>query len=99
MIRRPPRSTLFPYTTLFRSGCDLVLDLRPDVRRAELGAEEPPSPLPIPALHRYASDREHPAHFARSGLADHPARDAARARVATEHPRGGLLWGSQVDLA
>src|SRR3712207_8633758 len=24
MIRRPPRSTLFPYTTLFRSGADLV---------------------------------------------------------------------------
>src|SRR3712207_8634074 len=24
MIRRPPRSTLFPYTTLFRSGCDRV---------------------------------------------------------------------------
>src|SRR3712207_9221663 len=22
MIRRPPRSTLFPYTTLFRSHCD-----------------------------------------------------------------------------
>src|SRR2546426_5116293 len=22
MIRRPPRSTLFPYTTLFRSMCD-----------------------------------------------------------------------------
>src|SRR5260370_12403609 len=27
MIRRPPRSTLFPYTTLFRSG------IAPDVRR------------------------------------------------------------------
>src|SRR5438132_5286230 len=27
MIRRPPRSTLFPYTTLFRSiGCYLVSD-------------------------------------------------------------------------
>src|SRR3712207_8975747 len=25
MIRRPPRSTLFPYTTLFRS-CGIVLD-------------------------------------------------------------------------
>src|SRR5438477_12723613 len=25
MIRRPPRSTLFPYTTLFRSGIDLAL--------------------------------------------------------------------------
>src|SRR2546425_5216403 len=24
MIRRPPRSTLFPYTTLFRSVCDLI---------------------------------------------------------------------------
>src|SRR2546430_8981850 len=24
MIRRPPRSTLFPYTTLFRSNCDTV---------------------------------------------------------------------------
>src|SRR2546430_9068933 len=24
MIRRPPRSTLFPYTTLFRSGSGLV---------------------------------------------------------------------------
>src|SRR3712207_6868615 len=23
MIRRPPRSTLFPYTTLFRSDCSL----------------------------------------------------------------------------
>src|SRR3712207_8389120 len=25
MIRRPPRSTLFPYTTLFRSGVDMLL--------------------------------------------------------------------------
>src|SRR5256885_9820997 len=24
MIRRPPRSTLFPYTTLFRSGFDTI---------------------------------------------------------------------------
>src|SRR5437870_6868986 len=24
MLRRPPRSTLFPYTTLFRSGVQLV---------------------------------------------------------------------------
>src|SRR5689334_16276917 len=27
MIRRPPVSTLFPYTTLFRSGCLLVVRL------------------------------------------------------------------------
>src|SRR2546422_2014119 len=29
MIRRPPRSTLFPYTTLFRSILILVSDGRP----------------------------------------------------------------------
>src|SRR5687768_17805454 len=27
MIRRPPRSTLFPYTTLFRSSCSPVVVL------------------------------------------------------------------------
>src|SRR5687768_17773021 len=26
MLRRPPRSTLFPYTTLFRSRVDLLLE-------------------------------------------------------------------------
>src|SRR3712207_7890986 len=31
MIRRPPRSTLFPYTTLFRSGLRVVLVVRYDV--------------------------------------------------------------------
>src|SRR2546430_9128933 len=29
MIRRPPRSTLFPYTTLFRSRCRVVLRAQP----------------------------------------------------------------------
>src|SRR6266511_5639827 len=28
MIRRPPRSTLFPYTTLFRSRCPGALEAR-----------------------------------------------------------------------
>src|SRR3989442_10745746 len=30
MIRRPPRSTLFPYTTLFRSRRPFVIDLVSD---------------------------------------------------------------------
>src|SRR5256885_8185397 len=30
MIRRPPRSTLFPYTTLFRSGVEAEVDLSSD---------------------------------------------------------------------
>src|SRR3712207_7019280 len=33
MIRRPPRSTLFPYTTLFRSA-GAAADVDDDIRRA-----------------------------------------------------------------
>src|SRR5687767_16028179 len=52
MIRRPPRSTLFPYTTLFRSRS------LPDVVLVELGHERASRfgeqvvdvlPLPVPA--------------------------------------------------
>src|SRR3712207_7724177 len=35
MIRRPPRSTLFPYTTLFRSLLDLVGERLDEVRAGE----------------------------------------------------------------
>src|SRR2546430_10231112 len=42
MIRRPPRSTLFPYTTLFRSGVDpprlCHLDLHPEPAEPGRGA-------------------------------------------------------------
>src|SRR2546426_9108370 len=51
MIRRPPRSTLFPYTTLFRSCCrrsllkgdcchETRLRYRPRPRRAGIGRRE-----------------------------------------------------------
>src|SRR5260370_20224215 len=33
MIRRPPRSTLFPYTTLFRSPGQVVILARTNVKR------------------------------------------------------------------
>src|SRR2546430_13609809 len=42
MIRRPPRSTLFPYTTLFRSGRDPVGHAGIVVRRQRVGGEQPP---------------------------------------------------------
>src|ERR1044071_10174913 len=32
MIRRPPRSTLFPYTTLFRSGMPINITIQPTGR-------------------------------------------------------------------
>src|SRR3712207_5088536 len=40
MIRRPPRSTLFPYTTLFRSSYDILVMAAGSVART----------LPIPGL-------------------------------------------------
>src|SRR3712207_9558969 len=42
MIRRPPRSTLFPYTTLFRSGRERPEDVN------QLAHEKPP---PAQAVH------------------------------------------------
>src|SRR2546430_13362311 len=37
MIRRPPRSTLFPYTTLFRSQCEI--EVLPGVAGRQLAAD------------------------------------------------------------
>src|SRR5690348_17582755 len=36
MIRRPPRSTLFPYTTLFRSGHEVDVVVQRDVQEGVL---------------------------------------------------------------
>src|SRR2546429_4981973 len=40
MIRRPPRSTLFPYTTLFRSSRLTVLDTQAKLELAPVGLPE-----------------------------------------------------------
>src|SRR3712207_7014933 len=46
MIRRPPRSTLFPYTTLFRSRGDLVELGLVDVARADHRLQHLVAPVP-----------------------------------------------------
>src|SRR3712207_7983199 len=53
MIRRPPRSTLFPYTTLFRSG---DLDALPHRVQGEhaLGQAARYLPRPLRAAHQAA---------------------------------------------
>src|SRR5438034_7360148 len=48
MIRRPPRSTLFPYTTLFRSHQRQVDHL---ARRVKLRREQPVRTLGLPGGH------------------------------------------------
>src|SRR2546429_2409505 len=68
MIRRPPRSTLFPYTTLFRSACralgamlgTVVNGLNPEVVVITGGVAESLVPLAAQILARageYAFDR------------------------------------------
>src|SRR2546422_6150863 len=42
MIRRPPRSTLFPYTTLFRSGIGKLWVKVPETMRFEFQGPLPP---------------------------------------------------------
>src|SRR2546422_2586665 len=39
MIRRPPRSTLFPYTTLFRSKAKTIFVAKKNLRLLELPAD------------------------------------------------------------
>src|SRR2546430_7703694 len=50
MIRRPPRSTLFPYTTLFRSDVDRALARQPAIEIAAhaVSAEVLPHLAPRP---------------------------------------------------
>src|SRR2546429_1123477 len=53
MIRRPPRSTLFPYTTLFRSGACLLVRRCIPSRRIRSSSRATPSS----SLKRLASRR------------------------------------------
>src|SRR5256885_13846944 len=48
MIRQPPRSTLFPYTTLFRSRVAMVFGRKQEASDEETGPLKPPRP-PRPA--------------------------------------------------
>src|SRR3712207_7199265 len=49
MIRRPPRSTLFPYTTLFRSLCGLR---RADLQYAPVRVQDSPRGAHVLLRHR-----------------------------------------------
>src|SRR3712207_6874063 len=68
MIRRPPRSTLFPYTTLFRSSedesperIDVVERRRARARAAGKPTEDEKSAaaMPLPAERRRLRSEEH----------------------------------------
>src|SRR5687767_15289258 len=67
MIRRPPRSTLFPYTTLFRSGRDPAgerVDLLLTERRVVLVRRA--RGVDVPRRHLALRRLEHDVHPVRS---------------------------------
>src|SRR3712207_8689879 len=70
MIRRPPRSTLFPYTTLFRSDGELAVHARVRV------AHEPV----VAGL-----ERDHPQGLALLGHAGLLAQDRKSTRLNSSH--------------
>src|SRR2546427_12907712 len=76
MIRRPPRSTLFPYTTLFRS-----------LERQEMGIHAPP-PDHVAARRREAHPAEPRQHRARQEDRSADARAQRRAELARLGARG-----------
>src|SRR5258706_5189048 len=61
MIRRPPRSTLFPYTTLFRSHRSPLQNVHQHVliASAHLGGSRPPRPVRRQRIRRNPRSEEH----------------------------------------
>src|SRR2546430_5140334 len=60
MIRRPPRSTLFPYTTLFRSErADSRQRVEPSLRSGRQGPAEHEDPEPDAADEQRERSEEH----------------------------------------
>src|SRR5207248_7574709 len=101
MIRRPPRSTLFPYTTLFRPGPESGTGLSPgggprarDPRRADVRSEEHTSELqsPYELVCRLLLEKKKPHVFLAASAAKPRAAATPGAR-ATPHsqPRDQLL--------
>src|SRR3712207_9119207 len=101
MIRRPPRSTLFPYTTLFRSATVRVLHARHDhdghraarAHAATVGGRDPGGhirqPLPVHGLPvHYQVDRV-------GGQARRPHRSGGDAVMAVE-TRQGHTFGDRM---
>src|SRR5256885_11216044 len=78
MIRRPPRSTLFPYTTLFRSRGERLAAVASCV-----AAGEGRTPLPRPQEQRQG---RHPSASRRDRRADGAGRDRESTPPDSRHP-------------
>src|SRR2546430_13432612 len=80
MIRRPPRSTLFPYTTLFRSRMRQPVGLDGAPRDGLGNAEQSRDGLPICPMH---ADAKVPR--LQHAMTAHPARMGAAGQSEAAH--------------
>src|SRR3989475_9714787 len=74
MIRRPPRSTLFPYTTLFRSTRRIVFPLEGNLYGRSLSVTAPPHrflPGAKGGLYAWEQVRQSPEVILVEGLFDY----------------------------
>src|SRR5256886_17631180 len=100
MIRRPPRSTLFPYTTLFRSGVVGGVERIDLLELEERPVRHPAGIVDLPPLEQIQKDVEgrRPGADAdgraglRQGLGD---REAVATVVG--HPRHQCSFAFQID--
>src|SRR3712207_7883919 len=92
MIRRPPRSTLFPYTTLFRSA-ELVRDDRGggEVADALLARHRPLEDVPGPHLHERLDRQDHDAARSEEHTSELQARQYLVCRLLLEKKTMGSL--------
>src|SRR2546428_1626238 len=88
MIRRPPRSTLFPYTTLFRSDGDDRGQVAVGERRTLEGAERTWKPQrPRPGQHeRHREDRSEEHTSELQSRSDLVCRLLLEKKKLTTHP-------------
>src|SRR5438876_7934451 len=89
MIRRPPRSTLFPYTTLFRSISRLVLRMNADVIAIDVrgrllgngGIEQPPR------SEEHTSELQSPVHLVCRLLLEKKKKKTTNSITSSNRPR------------
>src|SRR3712207_7128559 len=90
MIRRPPRSTLFPYTTLFRSG---------GARPLPRALRRPRAPLADAGVAAAAADRERAAQRSEEHTSELQSRQYLVCRLLLEKKKDPLSTAKPAGLS
>src|SRR2546426_7412980 len=96
MIRRPPRSTLFPYTTLFRSDCTGAACCAPTLTVLPGIALRPHDPIQPSRSEEHTSELQSPCNLVCRLLLEKKKTDAVCRNLTLPHLGDGptILFGS-----